>query len=81
MHFELPVHNNLSFPEIDAHGDAQIMLPALDIGKHQEPDHLGMHSGKLTHSEVGKDSEQGVLAGGRVDVDAVAHEPAEKLWF
>ena len=40
-----------------------------------------MRQGKLASADIGKYAENGVLAGGGVDVDTVTSEPGEDLWF
>ena len=50
------------------------------VGKGEKPDHSWMSDGKLVGPEVGKDSEQGMFSGCRVDVNRIAGYPGENLW-
>lgn len=66
---------------VEAKGDTDVMFAGGDVAEAEEPDHERVGEGKLSSANGGKHAEQGVFAGGGVDVDAVAHEPAENLRF
>jgi len=51
------------------------------VGQRHKPNHVRMRGGKVLRLDVGEGTEDGVLAGGGVDVDAVAGDPSEQLRF
>lgn len=64
-----------------AHGDADVVLAGGDIAEGEEPHHERVGDRELARVDIREDAENGVLAGSGVDVDAVAGEPDENLWF
>ena len=66
---------------VEAEGEADLVLACGPIAQGQEPDHERVGERELAAADGGENAEEGVFAGGGVDVDAVAHEPAENLRF
>lgn len=57
------------------------MFPDSQVGKGEKPDHPGMNYRKFLGPQTGENAQEGVFAGGRVDIDAVTGEPSENLRF
>ena len=66
---------------IEAEGDADSMLALRYVAERHEPDHERMHDRELARADVGKNTEDGVFTGRRIDVYAVARDPDQNLGF
>ena len=63
------------------HADGQDMLSSLTIRQGDEPNHLWVGKRKLACLDLGKDPKKRLLAGDWINVNAIASQPREKLWF
>lgn len=66
---------------INSHRESNGVLAGGDIAQSQKPDHKRVGEGKLTTANIGKDTENGVFPRGWIDVDTIAGEPGQNLWF
>ncbi len=66
---------------VEPHRDAQPVLARRAIGEREKPNHKRVCDREITRLNVREDAENGMLPRARIDVDAVAREPGEKLWF
>ena len=57
------------------------MLASGAVSKGDEPHHLRVCEWKFSGFDLREYAEQGLFACYRIDIDAVAGEPSEKLWF
>ena len=63
------------------HADRQDMVSGFAISQRYEPNHLRVSKGELAGFDFGENAKEGLFASDRVDVDAIAGEPGEELWF
>jgi len=73
--FERPVDNHFLRLGRNPHGNFQLVPPDGYIRDGKEPDHAGVLSREVAHSDAGKYSEEVVFARGRVDMHAVTNDP------
>jgi len=66
---------------VEAHHHLDPVRPRLDIGQGEKPDHVGVHDREGVGLDVGEHPEDGVLAGGWVDMDAITGEPGQERRF
>lgn len=71
----------LKISRIESHGEFDGMVAFGHVAERQKPHHERMGERELAAPDIRKYSEDGVFAGGGVDVDAVASEPGKDLWF
>jgi len=57
------------------------MFPDSQVGKGKKPDHPGVNHGKFLGSQAGENAQEGVFAGGRIDIDTVTGQPGQNLRF
>lgn len=79
--FEGALNQRLQLSRIGAEGDFYLVAAGGAIGQRHKPDHEWMRDGKPLGLDIGENAEDGVFAGGGIDVHAVAHQPSEKLRF
>lgn len=66
---------------VEAEGNPNFVLTRRTIADGEEPNHERMRHRKLAGGDIGEDSQQRVLAGARIDVNAIARDPREQLRF
>ena len=66
---------------VEAERDADLVFASGDVAEGEKPDHERVGEGELAAADGGEYAEEGVFTGAWIDVNAVAHEPAEDLRF
>ena len=65
----------------NADRDLEVVFACGEVREGEKPDHARVYHREFFGSQVGENSEQGVLARGWIDIDGIAGDPCEDLWF